>query len=108
MPYFEGSAKPKCWGSLPSQEKLYFRLVELHIFSCKRPVFSGQVRAVYAKSPVGWFGILPEHAPATFLLRETPLRVELPQGEKRFHVVNGVLHVRDDQVLVAAEEVRDA
>lgn len=71
-------------------------------------MFSGQVQAVYAKSPVGWFGILPKHAPATFLLRETPLRVELPEGEKRFHVVGGVLHVRDNRIIVAAEEVRDA
>ncbi len=82
--------------------------MEVQIFSCKRPVFSGQAQAVYAKSPVGWFGILPRHAPATFFLEETPLRVELPEGERKFHVVRGVLYVRDNKVTIVAEEVRGA
>lgn len=86
--------------------KLYFDPVELRIFSCQKPEFSGEVQALYAKSPVGWFGILPGHAPASFLLQDTPLRAELAQGEeKTFHVKRGVLHVRKNVVTVVAEEV---
>ncbi|MCS7216287.1 hypothetical protein [Thermus sp.] len=80
--------------------------MELRIVSCERPVFSSAVLAVYAQSPVGWFGLLPKHAPAVFLLKEAPLRAVLPEGEKRFFVRNGVLYVREDVVTVVADEVR--
>lgn len=82
--------------------------MELRIISCEKVVFAGQVRAVYAKSPVGWFGILPKHAPAVFLLSDSPVRVQLPEGEKTFHVRGGVLHVRQDQLTLVAEEVQRA
>ncbi|MFN3346208.1 MAG: F0F1 ATP synthase subunit epsilon [Candidatus Bipolaricaulaceae bacterium] len=79
--------------------------MELRIISCERPVFSSAVLAVYAKSPVGWFGILPRHAPAAFLLKDAPLRAVLPHGEKRFRVKTGVLYVRKEGVTVVADEV---
>ncbi len=79
--------------------------MELRIISCERPVFSAPVQAVYAQSPEGWFGILPRHAPAVFLLRDAPVRAVLSQGEKRFFVRRGVLHVREDVVTVVADEV---
>lgn len=79
--------------------------MELRVISCERPVFSAPVQAVYAKSPVGWFGILPKHAPAVFLLKDAPVRAVLPSGEKRFFVRTGVLHVREDVVTVVADEV---
>lgn len=82
--------------------------MELRIISCEKVVFSGEVQAIYAKSPVGWFGILPKHAPASFFLDASPLRVQVPKGEERFHVRRGVLHVRDDRVTLVAEEVRHA
>lgn len=82
--------------------------MELRIVSCERVVFSSPVEAVYAASPAGWFGVLPRHAPAVFLLRDAPLRAVLPGGEKRFHVKNGVLHVRDNAVTVVADEVEIA
>lgn len=79
--------------------------MELRIVSCERPVFSATVQAVYAKSPDGWFGVLPRHAPAAFLLKDAPLRAVLPQGERRFVVKTGVLYVRKDGVTVVADEV---
>jgi F0F1-type ATP synthase epsilon subunit len=82
--------------------------VELRIIAGERVVFSGAVQAVYAKSPVGWFGVLAKHAPAVFLLEDSPLRVQLSQGEKKFHVRRGVLHVQDDKLTLVAEEVRHA
>lgn len=81
--------------------------MEVRIFSCQKPVFSGKARAVYAKSPVGWFGILPRHAPASFFLQETPLRIQSESGEKVFLVKRGVLQVRENRVTVVAEEVQD-
>jgi len=80
--------------------------VELRIISCEKLVFSGEVLAVYAKSPVGWFGILPGHAPAMFFLSESPLRVQLSGEEKTFFVRNGVLQVRENRLTLVAEEIR--
>lgn len=82
--------------------------MELRIFSCERAVFSGEVQAVFAKTPMGWFGILPHHAPAVFLLKDTPLRVKLAEGEKLFHVKDGVLRVRENQVTIVATQVHYA
>lgn len=82
--------------------------VELHVISCERPLFSGKVDAVFAKSPVGWFGILPRHAPATFLLQDSPLRVKTAEGERVFFVRRGVLHVQENVVTVVADEIRSA
>jgi len=79
--------------------------VELRIISCEKLVFSGEVLAVYAKSPVGWFGILPKHAPAVFFLSESPLRVQLPGEEKTFLVRRGVLQVLDNRLTLVAEEI---
>ncbi|MCS7239709.1 MAG: hypothetical protein NZ651_00410 [Candidatus Bipolaricaulota bacterium] len=88
--------------------KIYSGPVELRIFSCERPVFAGEVQAVFAKTPLGWFGILPHHAPAVFLLRDSPVRVKLAEGEKLFHVKGGVLRVRENRVTIVAAEVRHA
>lgn len=78
------------------------------MISCEKTAFAGEVQAVFAKSPVGWFGILPHHAPAAFLLQNSPLRAKLPEGEKVFHVKNGVLYVRENRVTVVADEVQSA
>lgn len=80
--------------------------MELRVISCEKLVFSGEVLAVYAKSPVGWFGILPKHAPAVFFLPESPLRVQLPAEEKTFFVRKGVLRVLENRLTLVAEEVR--
>ncbi len=82
--------------------------MELRVISCEKTVFVGEVHAVFAKSPLGWFGILSRHTPAAFLLQDTPLRAKLPEGEKVFHVKNGVLHVRENRVTVVADEVQSA
>lgn len=82
--------------------------MELKLVSLERTLSFTDVQAVFAKSPIGWFGILPRHAPAVFLLRDSPVRVKLPEGEKVFQVKNGVLYVREDRVTVAAAEVRGA
>lgn len=80
--------------------------MELKLVSCERTFSFPDVQAVFAKSPVGWFGILPRHAPAVFLLQDSPIRIKLPDGEKVFQVKNGVLYVRENRITVAAAEVR--
>lgn len=82
--------------------------MELKLVSSACTFSFADVQAVFAKSPVGWFGILPRHAPAVFLLQDSPVRIKLPDGEKVFLVKNGVLYVREDRVIVAAAEVRSA
>lgn len=58
-----------------------------------RVVFSGAATAVYARSPEGWFGILPGHAPAAFALTEHELCVTTPEGSRTFRVRGGTLYV---------------
>ncbi len=58
-----------------------------------RVVFSGTATEVYARSPEGWFGILPGHAPAAFALADHELRVTTPEGNRTFRVRGGTLYV---------------
>ena len=82
--------------------------MELRLVSSERTMSFTDVYGVFAKSPVGWFGILPRHAPAIFLLQNSPLRVKLPEGEKVFLVKNGVIYVRENRVTVTADEIQSA
>lgn len=101
--YFRTSAKPSL---VSSPESGYILAVDLQIVSPLGVVFSGPVQAVYAKSPLGWFGVLSGHTPAAFVLQSSPLRAITASGETRFQVEEGVLHVRENRITVVAREVR--
>lgn len=78
------------------------RTVECRVITCARLVFSGKAQAVYARSPEGWFGILPGHAPAAFTLADGPVRVVTEGGERRFDLEGGTLLVDRTGVTILA------
>lgn len=81
--------------------------MECRVLACDRVVFTGKAKAVYARGVEGWFGVLPNHAPAVFSLVDAPLRVETEAQEHLFHVKVGVLHVHRTGVIVVADEVTE-
>ncbi len=80
--------------------------MKVRLLSAEKEVFSGEAEAVYARSPAGWFGILTGHAPASFGLVDSPLRVVTPTGERLFRVGSGLVHVGRDAVVILADEVK--
>ncbi len=75
------------------------------VLASERVLLEAEASRVSCRTPVGWLGILPGHAPAVFGLRDAPLRVATADGERRFRVQRGVIRVSRWGVLVLADEV---
>jgi ATP synthase F1 epsilon subunit len=73
------------------------------VISPEKVLFEGTARSVVAPAFDGEMGILPMHAPLMTLLGKGTLRLETPDGERRFSVQGGFLQVVDDQVRVVTE-----
>lgn len=74
------------------------------VISPERVMFEGPARGVTAPAFDGEMGILPMHAPLMTLLGRGVLRIDTPEGEKRFGVEGGFLQVVDDTVRVVTEQ----
>ncbi len=76
---------------------------ELRLVTPTGVVFEGQVEQVTAESPLGEFGVLPEHINFITSLVPGILRVKLPDGAVKIWVVTGGLaEVRDGKMTVLA------
>jgi F-type H+-transporting ATPase subunit epsilon len=75
-------------------------MIEVHVVSPEREVWSGEAGMVVAKGTDGDVGILPGHAPMLISLAIHPLRI-LPQGlggpEELVLVDGGFLHVTSEE-----------
>lgn len=77
--------------------------LKVSVISPERVLFEGTARGVIAPAFDGEMGILPMHAPLMTLLGRGTLRVDTPEGEKKFTVAGGFLQVVDDAVRVVTE-----
>ena len=78
------------------------------VISPERTLFEGAARGVIAPAFDGEMGILPLHAPLMTLLGKGTLRIDTPEGEKRFVVEGGFLQVVNDAVRVVTEQATAA
>lgn len=62
---------------------------------------------MYTRTPVGWLGILPRHAPAAFAVEDAPLRIGTETGERTFRVKQGIVWVSPAGVLVLIDEIEE-
>ena len=81
--------------------------MKLEIIACDRVVLSAEAEYVSLRTPVGWLGILPGHAPASFSLREAPLVIRTRDGERTFRVGDGFVEVSPHGVTVLADAVEE-
>ncbi len=81
--------------------------MKCEIIVCDRSVFSGEVESLYTRTPRGWLGVLPRHAPAAFALENAPLKIRTSEGERSFHVKNGFVRVTPTKVAVFADELEE-
>ena len=80
------------------------RRLKVRVVTPRGVAFDGKAAEVVAPSVLGYFGVLPRHAPMRCLLREGLLRVKLPDGtERRFSVGPGFFEVERDRVAIAVE-----
>jgi len=70
-------------------------------------VFSGEAELVGGRTANGSFSLLPRHIPAVMELEPAGLKVEGPEGVKRFVVHGGFLFKeRDETIRVLTREAR--
>ena len=77
--------------------------LKVSLISPERVLFEGAAQGVVAPGFDGELGILPMHAPLMTLLGRGTLRVQTPEGERRFNVDGGFLQVVDNAVRVVTE-----
>jgi F-type H+-transporting ATPase subunit epsilon len=84
--------------------------MQVELVSVERPIWSGEAKAVYARTSEGEIGVLPGHAPLLGVLSPGWLvRIEPVDGaELRVAVHGGFLSVRADGVSVLAEMAESA
>lgn len=62
--------------------------------------FEGEAEAVTATNRVGVFDILPGHADFFSILQPCQIIIETTGDPVAFNITNGILTVRDDQVML--------
>jgi F-type H+-transporting ATPase subunit epsilon len=80
--------------------------MEVQVVSPDRKLFSGSADFLVARTVEGEIGILPGHTPILAQL-VAPSEVKLKAGsdEQRFRIAGGFMSVKDNKVIVLAEEV---
>lgn len=78
--------------------------LELLVVSAEDELFSGEAEFVLARTVEGDIGILPGHTPILAQLVEFDIKVRTGGGEETFPVGGGFMTVKDDRVIILAEE----
>ena len=79
--------------------------MHLDIVSPARHIFSGEAEAVQFPGTKGSFGVLNNHAPLISTLKAGKIKVpDTAHQEQLFEITGGVVEVKDDRVIVLAEE----
>jgi len=82
--------------------------VELKLLTPNSQVFSGEAELIGGRTESGSFSILTRHIPAVMELESAALKVEGPEGVKKFVVHGGFLFKeRDETVRVLTREAVD-
>jgi len=82
--------------------------INLKVITPTELVVNEQVDEVVAPGSVGEFGILPGHVPFITTLLEGELKYKTGGAEKKLIVVGGLADVREDNVSILTEAVKDS
>lgn len=78
--------------------------MQVDVVSAERQLYSGEGSGVFARTPEGEIGILPNHQPVLLALASTPVRVQTVEGDQiTVAVHHGFLEFRDNLLTVLAD-----
>jgi hypothetical protein len=72
----------------------------LKIYSPFKVYFDGSAKSVSAENDTGAFDILPKHHNFMTLLNAGELRVVKTDGEQKYRIARGIMHVKKNTVVV--------
>ncbi|HET9174670.1 MAG TPA: hypothetical protein VFN56_05350 [Candidatus Saccharimonadales bacterium] len=75
-------------------------VVHVKVYSPFQTYFEEPAYSVSATNETGPFDILPHHHNFITLLNACELTINSPGGEKRIRISGGVMHVKEDSVIV--------
>lgn len=78
--------------------------LQVEIVSPEEEVFSGSADFLLARTVEGEIGILPGHTPLLAQLEPYEIKVRTPDGEQKFAIGGGFITVKDDKVIILAED----
>ena len=78
--------------------------LDLLLVSAEEELFSGEAEFVLARTVEGEIGILPGHTPILAQLAPFDIKVRTGAGEETYPVGGGFMTVKDDKVIILAEE----
>ncbi len=82
--------------------------INLKVVTPTELVVDEQVEEIVAPGSVGEFGILPGHVPFVTTLIEGELKYKTDGVEKKLIVIGGLADVREDNVSILTEGVKDS
>lgn len=62
--------------------------------------FEGDAYSISAVNSVGPFDVLPKHHNFLSILESCTLSIQATDGDKKFHISRGLMHVKADRVVV--------
>lgn len=75
-------------------------VMQAKIFAPFTEYFEGEAYSISAVNESGPFDILPKHHNFITMLLPGELVVNAPEGEKKFRITRGLMHVRNNKVIV--------
>lgn len=79
------------------------QLLQLVVVSPEGVIFEGKVELVTLPGQVGYFTVLPEHAPLISSLRKGTLKYEKNGEKKTLDVESGFVEIKDNIISVCVE-----
>lgn len=78
--------------------------LQVEVVTAEEELFAGEAEFVLARTTEGEIGILPGHIPLLAQLVEFEIKVRTGGGEQTFPVGGGFMTVKEDRVIILAEE----
>jgi F0F1-type ATP synthase epsilon subunit len=75
-------------------------VMHVKLYSPFQVYYNGDAYSISAVNDTGPFDILPKHHNFMCLLGEGEVSIQTAEGEQRFRIARGVMHVKADQVTV--------
>jgi F0F1-type ATP synthase epsilon subunit len=70
------------------------------VFAPFTEYFEGDAYSISAVNESGPFDILPKHHNFITMLLPCDLVIQTPEGEKKFRITRGLMHVRNNKIIV--------
>lgn len=74
--------------------------LQVKIYSPFKTYFSGPASSVSAENDTGPFDVLPRHHHFMTILNAGDITVRSEQNEQKFRIARGIMHVKNDKVVI--------